>query len=268
MLPIFPVLKPKVSLIFINYQSIWHLQRSLESLCAYESSGIEREIIVVNNDPSEEKALFILQKRYLFILVRSNTNEGFAKAANLGASVATGELLGFINPDTLWIEEVLPQVVSDFAILPSCGALGIQLVDEKGNLDVFDSGKEVSALLTLAGHLLFTRRRTNLSLQRMGWVSGGALFLKKALFLSLGGFNEEYFLYFEDVDLCQRIRKNGLHVYKDSRIKLLHYGGKSHSSEASKKQYYYASQDLYFQKHRPYLEGKIISFVRVLVYGK
>lgn len=261
-------LEPTFSLVFINYQSAKYLERSLESLYREESAEASFEVIVVNNDPSESGKLRSLQGKSPFRLVESQENRGFAQAANAGALLAKGRLIGFINPDTLWKEPILSRVDTAFAE-PSTGILGLNLVNESGEDDPWDSGQEVTLFGILLNHLSWkpSRKSENALLQEVSWVSGGSLFIRKPLFERLRGFDEAFFLYFEDVDLCLRARKMGYRVKKARFLPLLHYGGKSHDSFTRQKKHYYASQDTYFRKHRPFFERLLLGFLRRAYYG-
>src|SRR3989344_3253673 len=135
--------KVTLSLVFVNFQSAWHLERSLESLKKEKSLLGEREIIVVNNDPKERALLHAIQKNYPFSLIENTKNTGFANAANLGANASQGEILGFINPDTLFTGNTLSFLEEAFRD-ESLGVIGPKLVDASGKEDRFDFGAEIT----------------------------------------------------------------------------------------------------------------------------
>lgn len=83
------------------------------------------------------------------------------------------------------------------------------------------------------------------------WVSGAALFIRRELFQKLGGFDENFFMYYEDIDLCRRAKKIGSEVIHFPVVEIRHFGGKSFlkNSDGLQKKYFYNSQDYYFKKH-------------------
>jgi GT2 family glycosyltransferase len=95
-------------------------------------------------------------------------------------------------------------------------------------------------------------------------VSGCALFLRKDLFEELSGFDESFFLYYEDIDLCRRAKEKGITVSYRSDLPLIHLGGKSQPSLQAQKREYFRSQCRYFQKHRPYGERLLLPLFQKL----
>lgn len=97
---------------------------------------------------------------------------------------------------------------------------------------------------------------------KVDWVSGAALSCRREVFEKLGGFDEQFFMYFEDVDLCLRAKKRGWEVWYLPECKIYHLRGKSQPAKSRKKaKVYYQSQDYFFQKHR----GKIYSLLVKLI---
>lgn len=259
---------PEFSLIFVNYRSARYLSMALRSLFASEI-GSSFEVIVVNNDSQEERILTSLQRFFPFRLIQSGDNSGFGAGNNLGARVARGGIIGFVNPDTFWedgkLEDIKKLFLEDFGM----GVLGLRLVDENGDHEAWSAGSlpTLSRIVLNNIPLVETFRRVSEG-AAVEWVSGGALFVRRELFRELGGFDDRFFLYFEDADLCARAREAGYAVRLDPEIFLKHYGGKSHRSKKRQKNDFFRSQDLYFQKHRPVWEYFSLRFLRFLRYGR
>lgn len=254
----------QISLIFVNYGSVEYLTNALKSLFACEKNTDFFEVIVVNNDASESQALVNLQKTLLFQLVESGENIGFGRGNNLGAKMARGEILGFINPDVIWEKECLPEIERAFTSDTKLGVLGMALLDKDKKPEAWSFGKE-SNLANLFYNNLFPLWRAlgkgkEVSLQ--DWVSGGAMFIRKELFSAIGGFDERFFLYFEDVDLCAQARRRGFLVKRYAYLPLVHLGGKSQISTRLQKKYFLESQKKYFAKHRPKWESLVINFLQ------
>ncbi|MDD2766866.1 MAG: glycosyltransferase family 2 protein [Candidatus Moranbacteria bacterium] len=252
--------RPLISLIFVNYQSVYYLKSALESIFSFEKESNLFEIIVVNNDKKEELSLKKLQKRFPFILKENECNNGFGAGNNRGAQEAQGDILGFINPDVLWIKKSLHEIRTLFIEQENIGVLGMMLVDEKNQEEPWGCGYEPTL------HRLFwnniTPKHQN-RWQKSGlsfpdWVSGCGLFIRKDLFFYRKGFDEQFFLYFEDVDLCKKVREGGFLVARQTNLPLLHFGGKSTHSKEKQKNQFYISQKKYYKKHRPLWENIVL----------
>lgn len=258
---------PLISLIFINYHSVWQLSLALRSLFSTENGAIDFEVLVVNNDQKEERALRHLAERVPFRLVSSTKNLGFGSGANLGATQATGEIVGFLNPDILWQVPILSRVEVFFQSHEQY-VLGINLVGEDGESERFSRGAAPSLWGLFKNNVLPQSFRQHISPKnQLDWVSGGGLFFQKHLFHKIGGFDEAFFLYFEDVDLCVRAQARGMQVACDPEITLRHLGGKSFSDVANQKKYFYVSQIQYFTKHRPVFEKRCLEIFHRIVHS-
>jgi len=258
--------KPSISLIFVNYRSARYLSAALESLFSFEREADSFEIIVVNNDPAESAAVQTLQQTFSFQFIESGENRGFSRGNNLGAKQALGAILGFINPDVLWTGPYLRKIAQVFDKNTRIGVLGMALLDTEKRSEAWSYGKEPS-LVTLFFNNLFPAQ-CDARLEREAffpdWVSGGALFVRAELFAEIGGFDEQFFLYFEDVDLCKEARQRGFLVMGYPEFSLIHLGGKSRESRRLQKKHYALSQRKYFRKHRPRWEGRILESLQFI----
>jgi N-acetylglucosaminyl-diphospho-decaprenol L-rhamnosyltransferase len=256
---------PELSLIYVNFRSARLLRRSIESLFERNILNKGVEIIVANNDASESWALRALQRTFSVRVVGIDKNIGFGDAANLAAQYARAPYLGFINPDTEIFSGNVADIPKIFRKHPDIGILGARLISDDGNPEPWSAGREVTLwqiirnnVSTPAGKYIWESVRP----RKAGFVSGAALFIRKELFDKLDGFDERFFLYFEDVDLCFRSRRSGYRVFSFPGIVFRHKGGKSHVSDHAKKRVFYESQERYFKKHRPAWEGKALSIIK------
>lgn len=255
--------KRPISLIFVNFRSARYLEQALHSLYRYEERE-DFEVIVVNNDQEESSLLEYLQKSYQFRLLENKENKGFASAVNQGALVSQGSILGLLNPDIFWPAPQLWRLKAHFAEYPQ-SILGLSLRDLAGREERFWSGRhEVTLSRLFWNHFPDFGARHRSEKERVSWVSGGALFVPRAIFESLKGMDEGYFLYYEDVDFCQRARQGGKAVYADNKAYAIHFGGKSQGSQAAQKSHYRLSQERFFAKHRPSWEKEALLFMRYL----
>jgi GT2 family glycosyltransferase len=241
---------PTTSLIFVNYNSSQYLAKALESLAKYEDKVLY-ELIVVNNDVQEREVVDRLGLEHQVRVIHSEGNIGFARAVNQGVGAATTKLIGLLNPDTLWTQTQL-SLVETRLNQEEC-LIGLGLFDGDGRREVHGFGSRVHFWRLVANHLFSSAPSVQGKMQ-VGWVSGGAMFFRKATFDSLGGFDGEYFLYYEDVDFCERARRAGYPVYVYSDLNITHFRGKSQKSPKEQKKVYYQSQRYYFHKMRPWYE--------------
>jgi GT2 family glycosyltransferase len=254
---------PLFSVILVNYRSAHLMYGALRSL----PESWQREIIVVNNDREEEELLRTLRDEIPFTLVSCSGNRGFGAANNEGALSAQGEYLFFLNPDTLWQWGTFSEAAQFLDRHRKVGIVGAKIVDQNGLPEKWSAGMPVSLSELVKNNLGLSSGRRIWESDRpigAGFVSGAAMIVRKELFDALGGFDEDYFLYFEDVDLCYRARKLGFNVAFDPDIVIRHLGGASHESYSKQKGEFYRSQRLYFEKHRPKEEAGILRALRFL----
>jgi N-acetylglucosaminyl-diphospho-decaprenol L-rhamnosyltransferase len=256
---------PELSLVYVNFRSARLLRKSIES---FRGNGIfhgKIEIIVANNDPSEAWAVEALRRRFPIRVINLPENRGFGNAANEAASIARALYLGFINPDTSMLSGKMTRIPEVFRKYPDIGILGARLVSRDGIPEPWSAGEDVSFWQIIRNNLGIPAGRRiweNSRPRRAGFVSGAALFIRRDLFRELRGFDERFFLYFEDADLCLRAKRSGYRVFFFPGVTFFHEGGMSHFTERAKKSAFYDSQRRYFVKHRPKWEGKTISIMR------
>ena len=255
--------KTELSLIFVNFRSVKLLSEALRSVSSHVLSG-RVEVIVVNNDVTEADAIRDLSRTFPLRLMMLSENNGFGQASNEGAAVAVSDILGFLNPDTVLIDGSLEKINQYFKTHPDVGVIGASLVTDDGRPEPWSFGMTQTLFGLFRNKLCrFPRHVAGLGEGfRVEWVSGAAMFVRTDLFRRLHGFDEEFFLYFEDMDLCERARQAGASVTYVQDIVFRHHGGATQSSRPDQKRRYYASQDRYFAKHRPKWEGRAVTLFR------
>jgi N-acetylglucosaminyl-diphospho-decaprenol L-rhamnosyltransferase len=261
--------RPLFSLIIINFNSAQSLPGCLSSLRKTGLKAEDLEVIVVNNDTDEHDALDALRKQHEFSLIDAPENLGFGKANNLGARSARGDFLFFLNPDSRILSGSLADAAGYLRENPSFGILGCRLVTKDGSLQEWSAGTEVTLWDLVRNNLGLPRSKALWESARplpAAWVSGAAMLMPRSLFEALGGFDESFFLYFEDVDLCRRANAFGREAVYFPHIDVEHRGGASSRSRKAQKRSFYASQDLYFRKHRPVWEGFMVRWLRRLTH--
>lgn len=239
----------KFSIIIVNYQSEPYLQKCLTSLGRFNLE-IEREIIVVNND-EKEKLEKIKEKFPSVIWINSNQNKGFGAACNLGVQNSQGDLLFFLNPDTEILNNNLAMLLDRFVENEKIGVLGPKLVTIEGKTQSWCAGKDFSFWELIKNNFGVIASRKIWESEneiQADWVSGAALLIRRELFNKIEGFDENFFMYGEDVDLCRRIREEKYEVRFCPQVSILHLGGKSQKSFLEQKRQYFKSVYYYLKK--------------------
>lgn len=251
-----------ISFIIINYRSREFLGRCIESIFKYAKPS-SFEIIVINNDeqPLAKLGLDSVQ------IIECNANKGFSWSANRGAKKAIGKVLFFLNVDTEVLDLNIQDIFNTFND-PSVGAAAPRLLLPDGSCQPWSAGYEITFLDTIKNNLGHIRSKDIWFQNKTGtidWASGAALAVSREVFEKCNGFDERFFMYFEDVDLCKRIRKIGKRIILLPHIRVLHIGGQSKLSTKEQKEQYYRSQYYYFKKHFGLISAYMISFLRNIV---
>jgi N-acetylglucosaminyl-diphospho-decaprenol L-rhamnosyltransferase len=203
-----------------------------------DATTAEVELVIVDNgdDPTVTDAV---AAEYGARVVRTGANLGYGGGADAGAAGADQPWLVVANPDVVWQPGALDVLLEAGRRHPTAGALGPALLNEDGT--VYPSARELPSLTQGTGHALlgkvwpgnpwtqaYHRRQETVGEERTaGWLSGACLLLRRDAFEAVGGFDEDYFMFFEDVDLGERLGRSGrTNVYVPA-ARVLHVGGVS-----------------------------------------
>lgn len=240
----------KISFIIVNYCSIRYLEKCFVSIIE-KTKDFDSEIIVVNNDKEKiELSLGGLVYSNKVTIVEINQNIGFARASNIGVNKSEGDILCFINPDARIISENVGSLINEFVADKTVGIIGPKIVKD-GKIQSWSAGVDMDIFEIIKSKFGFPRSK-NFWLSRkkisVDWVSGVSLFVERKAFLKVGGFDENFFLYYEDVDLCKRIKKINKEILYFPLFEVLHLEGKSSKSKYKQKLEYFKSQDYFYKK--------------------
>lgn len=242
---------PKISFLVLAYNSANYIGKLLESIEKFHKADIEEgkaEIIVVDN-ASADKTLDIVRKYKFAKVIENKENLGFSKGINTGAKKANGEYLVLINPDAEIKEKITEEVIKDFKQNDRLGVLGGKISDEHGRIEK-STGKFLKSfeilLMSLGLDEFFGIRNSFKSKKEVDFVSGAFMIVPKNVFDKLGGFDENLFMYVEDMEFCYRAKKEGFKVLFSPSISIVHHRhGSSDRSFAIKSIH---KGLLYFQK--------------------
>lgn len=232
----------------VNYKSQNNLANCLDSMRENIPEGSTSQMIIVNND---EKAISPGECQgfpFDIEIIEAGGNLGFSRAHNLGAKKALGEYILFLNPDTEILPQSLTKLIETFKSNEKIGIAGPAMLGESGFQEEEHFGFRKNPL-SLIGTKVYRFKPDTKQPMEVDWISGGAMMIKKDLFRELGGFDENFFMYFEDVDLCLRAKQKGYKIIFNPGARIIHKSGQSFSDNRKKKKYYYSSQDYYIRKN-------------------
>nr|WP_315156778.1 glycosyltransferase family 2 protein [uncultured Flavobacterium sp.] len=221
-----------ISIIIVNYRSWKPLNNCLESLLSTDKTSITFEVIIVDNF-SDDVAFDLLQNKFkAFLFIRNNSNSGFASGCNLGAKEAKGEYFLFLNPDTVISPNTLSKLYTTYKKHSEIGILSCLQVDKKNRFfnqkNVFPSLVQIFAISRFLYRKTSSHFYTKEELFYPDWVTGALIFIHKDWFHKVNGWNEDYWLYFEDVEICKKIaQKNGKIAVTRNTAILHEHGGSS-----------------------------------------
>jgi GT2 family glycosyltransferase len=258
----------QLSIILVNYRSESHLLSCFLSLEGFVRD-IDHEILIVNNDKKE--TLAEVRKNFPQIrLIEQAENIGFGRAVNAGAKVAVGEVLFILNPDTEIISGNLQNIFREFSADKKVGIIGSRIVDNFGQVQPWISGVKKNFWDLVKNNLGLKKSQKiweSLEKTEADWVAATAMFIKRDIFEDLSGFDENIFIYFEDADLCERVKKMDKKVLYFPDFKVKHLSGSSFENKKNQKKHYYASQEYYFEKHCQKWEVFMIKLIRKFFYA-
>lgn len=258
-----------LSVIIVNYNSRDYLRSCLESIFSDESFPLE-QVVVVDNASSDGSVAMVERDFPAVILVKNNENVGFSKANNQGLSVVSSTHVLLLNPDTYLSIGFFSELMSQATSHNKMGALGCRIANSDGSLQ-FSFGNFPTLVRIILDRLPFFRQcfgilcrdtnRYNVA-QRVGWVLGACLLLNRAAVSEIGGFDEDYFLYVEEVDLCYRLSSAGFENYYIPSPTLIHHNeGCSSSRFTTKSDWNRRGLVLFLAKHRSRWESQCLNFL-------
>jgi GT2 family glycosyltransferase len=274
----------ELSVVVVSFNTRDLLRRSLRTMqtaCA----GLAHEIIVVDNASHDGSADMVAAEFEHVKLVRAPHNLGFAAANNLGRQWAEGEFLALINPDAFPEPGVLANAVTRLRQLPKVGMVGGLLIGKEGQLEpsarLFPSPlNDLLALSGLAARFAGSRffgrfDRTwadPMQPAQVDWVPGAYCLVRQAALEKTGFFDERFFLYYEEVDLCRRLKQAGYTVEYWPELRATHWGGESSKTVGGQTLSGHGRQLtlwrmrsalLYYRKHHGWLVAKIAASLEV-----
>lgn len=277
-----------LSIIIVSYNTKVVLLNCLNSIKEF-SSGFSYEVIVVDNASSDGslKALYEYSKNNAFVkVIDGKKNLGFGKGNNLGTKEARGEYLLFLNSDTLLIDNALKVTLTQVRELDQLGIYSCKLLNADKSTQA--SGGYFPNLFNVFAWQFFLddlpifknlipsfHPQTSASEKNhfADWVTGAFMLMPKSVFDKLGGFDENIFMYTEEMELAYRVKLANLKTYFSATPSIIHLAGASSGS------FFALTSELkylpyFWQKHKPHWQMPILklflftgSLLRLLIFG-
>jgi GT2 family glycosyltransferase len=231
--------QPELSVCIVNWNTRQDLEEALRSVLE-SNPDLDIEVIVLDNASRDGSADMVGERFPAVTLIQSPDNVGFARGYNRAAGEARGRCLLILNPDTVVQPHALARLVEFMDSHPDAGAAGSRLLNSDGSLQFscrrFPTPMAAVLRNTVFGRMLprnsFTRDylmqdRDHSSTQQVDWVSGAAMCIRREAWDQVGGFDEGYFMYAEDMDLCLRLQQAGWRICYVPEAVIVHRIGRS-----------------------------------------
>ena len=250
----------RVSIVIVTHNSLPSLEFCLRALKA-GLGGIDHELIFVDNNSRDDSidvaARYFPEARSIL----NRRNAGFAAACNAGSKIATGRFLLFLNPDVVVEPEAVGNLVTVLSAVRKVGVVGARMVSPDGGFQPSCRRLPTIYNLRFSRGSILSRLFGRASVYTLGdfaettevpAIAGSMMMIRRGLFTMVGGFDERFFMYMEDTDLCARLRSAGCHnLYVPSARAMHDWGRGSNEGRLKRNWYHHCSVWKYFLKHLP-----------------
>ena len=246
----------KLSVVILNYNVRYFLELCLQSVEAALET-IPSEIIVIDNNSKDGSCEMVKNKFPLITLIENSSNIGFSKANNQAVQVAKGEYVCILNPDTVVAEDTFKSVLNFADKQTNLGILGCRLIDGSGKY-LPESKRNIPRVNIAIKKVLgsskgyYAHHVKEFDVAKVDVLVGAFMLLKRALYNSLGGFDEDYFMYGEDIDFSFKAHKKGFNNYYFGSTSVIHYKGESTQRNAVYLKRFYGAMQIFYKKHFKY----------------
>ena len=257
-----------LSIIIVNFETPSYTLQCIRSILN-NSPTASFEIILIDNGSKDGSLDFIRSEFPEVICIETGSNQGFSKANNLGINNARGQYALLLNSDTKILDNSLAGMLNYLKSHPEVGAVGPRQLNGKGRLQL-SWGDFPTLVSEIYRKLIHHRLSINdfrvrdyleekyADRTEVDWVSGSCLMARKKALLDAGLLDEHYFMYFEDIDLCRKIKEGGWGIRYLSDITILHYGGVSAKKNIMRVLVEYRRSQIHFTRKYYGLHGVLV----------
>jgi len=253
--------RDSLAVIIVTFNSISEIDACLDSLIGH-TAPFPTTITVVDNGSKDGTAAHVRKKYAMVQVIDSGGNIGFAKANNIGIRKTKSDYVLLMNPDTVAPPGAIQTLVRGLASHPEAAIAGARLLSDRGFPELSwgeaitpwnETKQMIFSRLYLRKLRFVVRKMDRLSRQarEVDWVSGACMVIRRPDLEAVGGLDERYFMYNEDVDLCLEMKKRGRTTLYIAGAEVLHYRGKSAPKNPELERRRQQSHVAYYQKHLP-----------------
>ncbi len=266
-----------ISIIVVSYNTKTILRDCLASI--YRSTmHVPYEVIVVDNKSIDGSQDMIREVFPQTVLIENKDNVGFARANNQGVKVAGFDYLLFLNSDTIIRNDAITQLFQHLKTNPRVGIVGPKILNSDhrptrsymrfldARMFLFGS-KYLGWLIDIKKYRMHYDHYDFFSTQNVPWLSGACLMMRRSVFQEAGCFDEHYFMYLEDMDLCMQVKNIGYSNVFLPSAEIVHlFGGSTGPKKKESKRIYKESTNHYFQKNFSIIEYWLARLLFSVVY--
>ena len=243
----------KLSVIILNYNVRHFLELCLKSVEAAIHT-IEAEIIVVDNNSPDDSCEIVKELFPNITLIENKDNSGFSKGNNIGVAVAKGEYLCILNPDTVVAEDTFTKLLKFAESAKDVGIVGCRLINGNGNY-LPESKRNIPTpkvsfnKIFGLGDSYYANHVKEFGSGEVDVLVGAFMLLKREIYNEVGGFDEDYFMYGEDIDLSYITLKAGYNNYYLGNQTIIHFKGESTPKNKIYRKRFYEAMGVFYKKH-------------------
>lgn len=246
----------ELSVVILNYNVCDFLRQCILTV-QVAIQDIDAEIIVIDNNSLDNSCSMVKKEFPELLLIENKDNIGFGRANNQAVTHAKGKYVCILNPDTAVAPDVFLKCLDWIKQTPDCGAIGARLIDGTGKF-LPESKRNLPTPRVSLGKLSGSKKPRNayyvehVSKEEIATVSvlvGAFMFMKRKLYEQVGGFDKDYFMYGEDIDLSYKIEKAGFKNYYLGAALVLHYKGESTQRDKQYLDRFYGAMHIFYKKH-------------------
>jgi GT2 family glycosyltransferase len=249
----------QLSVIILNYNVRYFLELCVLSV-QKAIQNIDAEIIVVDNNSSDDSCAMMAAHFPNVKLIENKTNFGFPKGNNIGVDQAKGEYICILNPDTVVAEDTFEKILNTKNWQLNTGIIGCKLIDGTGNF-LPESKRGVPTPWVAFTKIFGLYKVSNvfgkyyaqhLAENQSGEVDilvGAFIVMKRSLYLEVGGFDENCFMYSDDIDLSYMVKKSGRENYYFAETSVIHYKGESTVRDEKYMKRFQEAMNFFYNKH-------------------
>jgi GT2 family glycosyltransferase len=250
----------QLSVIILNYNVRFFLELCVLSV-QNATKNIDAEIIVIDNKSQDDSCAMMKQRFPNVKLIENKENSGFPKGNNIGVAVAQGEYICILNPDTVVAEDTFTKVLAFAKKQKEMGIVGVKLIDGTGNFlpeskrgipTPFVAFTKITGLYKIFPNKFGKYYAQHLSENQTGQVEilvGAFMFMKRDLYNEIGGFDENCFMYSDDIDLSYMALKKGKSNYFFHETSVIHYKGESTIKDGAYMNRFQEAMNFFYKKH-------------------